>query len=316
MVLALSFSRDGIMKTEYKNQSNKNGIYRIKNIVNGRIYYGSCTSFKRRYLSHSNLLETNKHGNKFLQNDYNKCGADAFVFEVVEVVEGSKEERLVKEQFYIDQWYDNQKNCYNIRKNVSDTRAGKKNISAADPTTDARCKPFSEERLTKHKQTLKEAWQDPELKKVRKQKHLERWSKFSADIIITNMETGEQVTITSSVKKFCRDRGLSYKSFNQLIKGKIKSSGGWFIGTEKPVYVEQKGQKRKPLSAEHRAKISGGRFAGTKLVNDIGEEIVLGVNIKQQCRDLDLPYSTVLKLLYKQCNSVCGYRLADTIQTN
>lgn len=310
MVLALSFSRDSIMKTEYKNQSNKNGIYRIRNIENGRVYYGSCTSFKRRYLSHSNLLETNKHGNKFLQNDYNKCGADAFIFEVVEVVEGNKEERLVKEQQYVNEIYDTQKKCYNIRKNIFDTRVGKKNKLSADPTTDERCKPFSEERLAKHRETLKQAWQDPELRQARKEKNIERWSKFSANITVTHEETGEQVVITSSVKQFCKNKGLSYKAFNQLVNGKIKSSGGWFIGTEKPVYVEQKGQVRKPLSSEHRVKIAGGKFAGMKLVKDNGDELVIGVNLKQQCRELGLPYTTVVKVLHGETKTVYGYRLS------
>jgi group I intron endonuclease len=298
------------MKLIFHEHGNQGGIYKILNLQNGRIYIGSTYRFKNRAKSHTSELKTNRHLNKFLQNDFNKCGEAAFVFEVLEVVDGDRSVRVEREQFHIDQWYDNQKNCYNLVKEARDNRGGTRNKKPDDPTTSGRCKPFSEERLAKHRETLKQAWQDPELRQARKEKSTERWSKFSANITVTHEETGEQVVITSSVKQFCKHKGLSYKAFNQLINGKIKSSGGWFIGTEKPVYVEQKGQVRKPLSSEHRAKIAGGKFAGMKLVKDNGDELVIGVNLKQQCRELGLPYTTVVKVLHGETKTVYGYRLA------
>lgn len=297
------------MKFIFHEHGNQGGIYKILNLQNGRIYIGSTYRFKNRAKSHISELKANRHLNKFLQNDFNKCGEAAFVFEVLEVVDGDRSVRVEREQFHIDQWYDNQKNCYNLVKEARDNRGGTRNKKPDDPATSGRCKPFSEERLAKHRVTLKQAWQDPELRQTRKEKNIERWSKFSANITVTHEETGEQVVITSSVKQFCKDKGLSYKAFNQLVNGKIKSSGGWFIGTEKPVYVEQKGQVRKPLSSEHRAKIAGGKFAGMKLVKDNGDELVIGVNLKQQCRELGLPYTTVVKVLHGETKTVYGYRL-------
>jgi len=295
------------MKFVFFDKGNEGGIYKIINIDNGRIYIGSTSRFKTRAYSHSNNLKANRHLNKFMQSDFNKTGADSFLFEVLEVVVGDKQERLDREQFYIDQWYDNQKNCYNLAKEAKDTRGGTRNKKQIDHTTDGRCKPFTEERLAQHSAKLKETWQDPVLKESSRQNAIKQWSKHSANITVTNKTTGEKVVIDGSIRQFCLDKGLSYKAFHQLVKGKIKSSGGWFIGETEPEYISQKGQVRKPLSKEHREKIAGGRYMGIKLVNEQGAEIILGNNIKQQCRELGLCYSTLLKVLNGICYSVSGY---------
>lgn len=102
------------MKTNYNGYSKQSGIYKIYNKLNGRIYIGSSKEFKERFKGHLKSLKQNKHHNSFLQRDFNKCGTDAFIFEVIKVVEGNKEIRLQIEQEYIDQYFDNQILCYNI----------------------------------------------------------------------------------------------------------------------------------------------------------------------------------------------------------
>ena len=101
---------------EYGNEeySLKSGVYKITNKINGRIYIGSAKEFKRRCNQHRIGLIKKKHTNKFLQADFNKCGEDAFVFEVIEVVEGPQENRLLIEQTYIKNYYDDQDQCYNL----------------------------------------------------------------------------------------------------------------------------------------------------------------------------------------------------------
>lgn len=100
------------METIYNGHSKKSGIYRIRNKVNGRIYIGSAKEFKRRFRGHHNSLLKLKHKNKHLQEDFVLFGTDSFVFEVLELVE---ENRLVVEQQYLNLFFDNQKNCYNIQ---------------------------------------------------------------------------------------------------------------------------------------------------------------------------------------------------------
>ena len=94
------------MEFRYEGKSLKAGIYKITNTQNGRIYIGSAKEFKRRWKQHFKSLETNKHHNKFLQADFVKCGEQAFLFEVLEVVEGTREERLAKEEVYLKQWFE------------------------------------------------------------------------------------------------------------------------------------------------------------------------------------------------------------------
>lgn len=60
------------------------GIYRIKNLVNGKCYYGSSKQIKKRWKTHLNDLKNGKHHNIHLQRSWNKHGEVNFLFEVVE----------------------------------------------------------------------------------------------------------------------------------------------------------------------------------------------------------------------------------------
>lgn len=75
------------------------GIYKIKNIINGKIYIGLSSNIKQRWRNHKNMLIRNDHFNIFLQRSWNKYGEENFVFEIVE--ECIKEELSKKEIFYI-----------------------------------------------------------------------------------------------------------------------------------------------------------------------------------------------------------------------
>lgn len=216
------------MKFIFNDKANLAGVYKITNIQNGRIYIGSTSRFKTRAYSHNNDLIAKRHLNKFLQNDYNKCGSENFIFEVVEVVFGNRNERIEREQYFINQFYDEQKNCYNLVREARDNRGGTRNKKQFDPLTDGRCKPKTEEQLKKLSESLTQTWQQPEYRELSRQNAYEnRWKNHSANITVTNKKTGEKVVINGSVRQFCIDRNISYKAFNQLINGKIKSSGGW-----------------------------------------------------------------------------------------
>lgn len=109
------------MILEYNNAEKKNGIYRITNLSNGRVYVGSAKPFKRRWNRHCNALNQGRHINHYLQADFNKCGTEVFVFEVLEIVEGTGEERLAREQIYLDLYHDDCQQCYNMCKVAGST---------------------------------------------------------------------------------------------------------------------------------------------------------------------------------------------------
>jgi len=85
------------------------GIYKIKNIINGRSYIGSAINFSRRMSQHVSSLNTNKHHSRYLQNSWNKHGEHNFVFGLIEQIEDPKE--LISREQY---WMDTLKPEYNI----------------------------------------------------------------------------------------------------------------------------------------------------------------------------------------------------------
>lgn len=58
------------------------GIYVITNMTTGTVYIGQAVNIRRRWESHRHYLAANKHGNRYLQNAWNKYGADAFKFSI------------------------------------------------------------------------------------------------------------------------------------------------------------------------------------------------------------------------------------------
>jgi len=79
------------------------GIYEIRNTVNGAVYIGQSVDTKNRMQSHRNALEGDKHYNGMLQQDWNTYGREAFIFKHVETVyKGSR--LLIREQDIIDSY--------------------------------------------------------------------------------------------------------------------------------------------------------------------------------------------------------------------
>jgi group I intron endonuclease len=76
------------------------GIYKIKNLVNDKCYYGSSKNIEKRWVIHKNHLKNGKHHNIHLQRSWDKYGENNFVFEVVE--ECDETILLELEQKYLD----------------------------------------------------------------------------------------------------------------------------------------------------------------------------------------------------------------------
>jgi len=63
------------------------GIYRIRCLPSGKCYIGSSVHIQRRWKEHKADLRTGNHDNPYLQKAWGKHSEQAFVFEVVELVE-------------------------------------------------------------------------------------------------------------------------------------------------------------------------------------------------------------------------------------
>jgi len=97
-----------------KQKYNKSGIYKIINLINEKTYIGSAVNLKTRKYTHFYKLKEGKHSNVFLQNSFNKYGISNFQFEILEFCD--KSVLLVREQYWIDRFFDNQVMCFNINK--------------------------------------------------------------------------------------------------------------------------------------------------------------------------------------------------------
>ena len=112
----------------------ESGIYRIRNVINDKCYYGSSTNLNKRWkYEHLKALQQNKHYNKHLQNAWNKYHEANFVFEIVEIVL-DKSKILEREQAYLDA----KAGEYNISKSAKGG-SGKKSIETKN-------------KISKHKQ--------------------------------------------------------------------------------------------------------------------------------------------------------------------
>lgn len=143
------------------------GVYIIENLITNSFYIGSSVDMHARLLKHRRELQRGIHGNPHLQSAWNKYGADAFVFRVLEPT--PEEEPKVAEQRYLDRFV-GQDNCYNIAPTIVNGNKGrhlsdehKSKIGAANKVAlkgrklaphvyDAAARALREHRVTTHTQ--------------------------------------------------------------------------------------------------------------------------------------------------------------------
>ena len=89
----------------------KTGIYKIKNLINNKVYIGSSVDIDKRWKLHKDSLIQNKHHSILLQRSFNKHGKDNFIYDIIEECE--KEILIEREQYWIDT-LDSYNNGYNI----------------------------------------------------------------------------------------------------------------------------------------------------------------------------------------------------------
>lgn len=83
----------------------KQGLYLITNILNGKVYVGQArVNFAARYYAHNYGLTNNVHHNRHLQRAWNKYGKDAFVFSIFKILPADID-ILNKEEDYWVEYY-------------------------------------------------------------------------------------------------------------------------------------------------------------------------------------------------------------------
>jgi 5'-3' exonuclease len=91
-------------------------VYRIRNLINGSIYFGSSSSVTARWADHKRMLKKEGHHNEGLCRDARVYGENNFEFKVLSKHQNHEKMRCC-EQLYISMFW-GRKNCYNREKFV------------------------------------------------------------------------------------------------------------------------------------------------------------------------------------------------------
>jgi group I intron endonuclease len=109
------------LKRAYKETPRQAGIFQIRNTQTGRILLGSSTNLHGPLNKHRFMLSIGSHDNAALQNDWNRFGAGAFVFEILEIVKPSDaptfnldDELTLLEQIWIEKLQPTGERGYNL----------------------------------------------------------------------------------------------------------------------------------------------------------------------------------------------------------
>lgn len=104
------------------------GVYKISNIKTGDVYIGSAVNMNKRKGYHFWQLKRSIHCNPFLQKSYNKYGANAFSFEVLNIC--PPESCIKQEQLFVNKYSKSGYRLFNICK-IAGSVFGRKHSEAS-----------------------------------------------------------------------------------------------------------------------------------------------------------------------------------------
>lgn len=107
------------------------GIYKITNLLNGKVYIGQSVDIEKRWSTHKAELKNNYHYNFHLQNAWNKYGEESFEFSVVEECDIDK---LNQCEIYWISKFNSYKDGYNLTSGGGNTESFSKSVIQFDCT--------------------------------------------------------------------------------------------------------------------------------------------------------------------------------------
>jgi len=295
----------------YSGNSLKSGVYKITNKTNDRIYIGSAKEFKERWRAHSAALIAGRHSNKFLQSDFNKCGEGSFVFEILEIITGPKENRLLREDAYLEQHHDGGKQCYNFCKKATSNEG----------------RPFS---LTPEETRKKQSVAKLGKPGIKGRTGLESGKSKSYDIQFLAPD-GHVHGPIHSLNEFCTKHELTPQHMYFVISGKRKSHKGWMLYN--PAGTNAKHRRVRPKQSQETIDRRVDKLCGLKrsseskelmaskhskvydiqLNSPVGEIFGPVVNLKQFCLEHGIHASGVRNLIRGTCKAYKGWTLLSSI---
>lgn len=93
----------------------KSGIYKITNIINGKVYIGQAKNLNTRFSNHLYRIKRKEHHNEYLQRAFDKYGEANFIYEIVEEI-SDLSILDSREKYWIDHYGGiNSKDTYNLK---------------------------------------------------------------------------------------------------------------------------------------------------------------------------------------------------------
>ena len=95
------------------------GVYKITNLISGRVYVGASWQVRVRWSLHRLSLKNNRHHCPQLQEDWNRLGPDAFGFSVIEGPSQclpNPESLASREDYWINYYSDQPAGIYNVKR--------------------------------------------------------------------------------------------------------------------------------------------------------------------------------------------------------
>jgi len=243
------------------------GIYKIKNLINNKVYIGSSISIMNRFSTHKRLLINNIHFNKHLQSSFNKYGISNFKFEILEDLKFIDKKLIQeREEFHIKFYNANDSNYGYNKRIVCDTNLGMK---------------FTDEHIEK----LKISHIGNKRSKEAHLKIIESQYKKVFQI----SENGIILNEFNSIKEAEVKTNISRTSISACCRNIINSAGGFywsFIDS----YEVDKNYKKLKKSSKHKKFI---------YKNTLTNEIFF--KLKDVCESINIKQTTLLMML-NGCN--------------
>lgn len=154
------------------------GVYEIRNTVNGKKYVGSSIDIEKRWREHRHHLNKGAHGNSHLQAAWDKYGSKVFAFRVIEQVDDIQS-LVQREQWWLDNVRASGAQTYNVGDCVDCPTRGIQ---------------FNAERKAELSIRTKQLWEDPDYRTKTTAAHIGRVVSEETRRKMSEAHTGQKPT--------------------------------------------------------------------------------------------------------------------------